>query len=236
MTSLLDTALSIVAPHICKGCGVVGSTLCERCIYNTLRRPYRHCVYCNYSTPSSAVCKKCHKRSINQLDDIIAVGERSGALQRLIGDYKFHSERESAAILAGLLMSAIPSTWDFQQIAYIPTIDNHIRTRGFDHMKLVADELSRYYHKPISQLLVRTNNHTQHGANYIDRKTKIKHSLAIHNTNTSPRSVLLVDDIWTTGSTLNTAAALLRKIGVEHVYAAVIAVQPKHSNKKNKRR
>ncbi len=227
MTSIVDIALSTIAPHICKGCKRVGSTLCDRCICNILRSSYRLCTYCGNAVQNGSLCSSCRRLSSNQFCNIIAVGERSGALERLVGDYKFNSERESADILAKLLENTIPTSWNYQQIAYIPTVPAHIRERGFDHMKLIATKLARDYNKPLCQPLVRTNNHTQHGSSYINRKTKIRSSLVAKPISKPPHSILLIDDIWTTGSTLNTAAALLHRIGVQNVYGAVIAVQPK---------
>ncbi|MDO4271392.1 MAG: phosphoribosyltransferase family protein [Candidatus Saccharibacteria bacterium] len=169
-----------------------------------------------------AICQKKH----NLFTSLYCVGERCGSLKRLVGDYKYHSEIASYRPLAQLLADKVCPANDVV-IVSIPTISAHIRERGFDHMLLVARELARLTGSSVNnKLLYRTDNLSQHTLKLVDRKKLIQKSLAIKTNCPIPDKVLLVDDIWTTGSTMMTAAKLLKMAGVSKIYGAVIARQP----------
>lgn len=232
MLLLLDDLLSLIAPHICKRCGVVGSTYCERCINDTLKETKPFCVYCGALTEKSNLCDKCRKRS--PFDDIYVVGYRRGALKRLVGDYKYHSEVASCRPIARLLCNRLRPA-DLPEdlaVASIPTIPAHIRRRGFDHMRLVARQMRGISPRRVNvRLFIRTDNTSQHELNERQRHERIKGSLVLNAKYIArhgvPQSVLIIDDIWTTGATLEWAATLLREAGVEKIYAGVVCRQPK---------
>ena len=235
--NVVDLTLSLIAPHICKGCGHVGSALCERCINNISANPYCRCVECRIPTKNQNLCPACQNRY--QIHTLYTVGLRQGTLRQLVGDYKFNSERESAYILAGLIYRRLPDNIvDGTNIVYIPTIQRHIRARGFDHMELVANHLSQLI-DPTTRVsrqfnpLIRLDNHVQHGQSYISRQIKIKSSLGAIKPDHPPRRVLLIDDIWTTGATIRAATQLLHSIGIPIVDVAIIAVQPQMVDKKS---
>lgn len=231
MLLLLDDLLSLIAPHKCKRCGVVGSTLCQRCINDTLKEINPFCVYCGAMTNNTNLCGKCRKKS--PFDDIYAVGYRRGTLKHLVGDYKYHSEAASCRPIAQLLCDRLAPTDlpDDVAIVYIPTIPAHIRRRGFDHMGLVARQIRRILPCHVASLFIRVDNTSQHELSERQRHERIKSSLALNAKYIArhgvPQSVLIIDDIWTTGATLEWAAILLHRAGVEKIYAGVICRQPK---------
>lgn len=231
MLLLLDDLLSLIAPHKCKRCGVVGSTLCQRCINDTLKEINPFCVYCGAMTNNTNLCGKCRKKS--PFDDIYAVGYRQGALKHLVGDYKYHSEAASCRPIAQLFCDRLAPTDlpDDIAIVYIPTIPAHIRRRGFDHMGLVARQIRRILPCHVASLFIRVDNTSQHELSERQRHERIQSSLALNAKYIArhgvPQSVLIIDDIWTTGATLEWAAILLRRAGVEKIYAGVICRQPK---------
>lgn len=225
----LDWLLSPIAPLFCKGCGRLGSPLCERCINDILHQPCPICLRCRKRLNSGNMCTQCRKSSAQRLTNAWVVGWRTGALRKLTNDYKFHSELNAAQILALLLQKTLQRAapeLSLGAIVYVPTIERHIRARGFDHMALVAQQLGARLGVPVlTEVLVRLDNHVQHGSNRQERQ-RIVDSLGVRSCAQPPRSVLLIDDIWTTGATMQTAAALLRRVGVLRVYGLIVAVQP----------
>lgn len=178
------------------------------------------------------MCTQCRKSSAQRLTNAWVVGWRTGALRQLTNDYKFHSELNAAQILALLLQKTLQRAapeLGLDAIVYVPTIARHIRARGFDHMALVAQQLGARLGVPVlPEVLVRLDNHVQHGSNRQERR-RIVTSLGVNAGAILPANVLLIDDIWTTGSTMQTAAALLRGAGVRRVYGLIVAVQPEAS-------
>lgn len=223
--SAIDLIVSSVSPHICKGCGDVPLPLCNSCYINYTNDTYNCCLFCNKKLDSGNLCDSCHKLH-PYFNNLCAVAERRGALARLVGDYKYNSEIASAKIIARLLAGSVHEQYD--AIAYIPTIPRHRRTRGFDHMEQVARELGKLIECPVNhRLMYRTDNLIQHEQSFSDRRTKIAQSLACRSVDLSNQHILLIDDIWTTGSTLSVGAKLLAKHGAV-VDGMVVLRQPKN--------
>lgn len=225
----MDHLLAPASPHICKGCGATPTTLCDSCYINYTNQHYNCCLYCSKKLPTGCLCVDCRKRH-GCFNNLLATFERRGPLARLVGDYKYNSEIASSPIIARLLAEAITARYD--GIVYIPTIARHKRVRGFDHMEQVARQLSRRINCPVGhRILYRTDNLVQHEQNWQDRQKKIASSIACHQVDLSGQYLLLIDDIWTTGATLSTAARLLVSLGAT-VDGAVVLRQPDSKNKK----
>lgn len=238
MLLLMDKALGLLSPHICKGCGKVGSTYCTRCIFNTIKRNDPICLYCHQPTEQNNLCDSCCKKH-RLYDELIAVGPRRDVLMHLVGDYKYNSELESCRAIARLLAVRIDGLHLDGDIIPIPTIPSHVRQRGFDHILMVAKQLAKYTNLKVNnKMLIRTDNTSQHTLSGSERKIKIKQSLALNwrydnaadtdkNKLYIPNTAIVLDDIWTTGATMEQAARLLRSIGAQKIIGLVVLYQPK---------
>ena len=226
---MIDELMQVFAPHICEGCGRVGKPLCARCINYIIDQKWTLCVNCNQQmtttelAKSGNLCRDCCKKL--PFKKVFVVGERSGLLQSLVGNYKYFSRRESAKPIAKLVFSSLPSELPPDlTVVPLPTIPKHIRQRGFDHMKLVARELARLTELPKStSLLKRVNNLSQHGANLKQRKLQAEQAFRTNLSTKMPERVLLIDDIYTTGNTTKAAAKMLKSIGVKEIWLAIVA-------------
>lgn len=216
--SLLD----LIAPHSCRGCGHIGHVLCNRCKNNIITQHETFCPNCK-SAKTTSLCSNCP-----DLPPIYIGGERSGLLDILIHDYKYHSVRSLAFPLAEILSHAIPPIEGEVIIVPLPTIGRHIRERGLDHTLLIAQHLARIrgpkYH--VQSILVRNNNCTQVGAS---RTTRLQQASQAYQLN--PRfpinpqaSYLLLDDVWTTGASLRSAQQKLTANGATKTSLAILAV------------
>jgi ComF family protein len=234
MNGWIDRILSLAAPHICKGCGQVGATLCERCNFNILREKYQKCVNCARDLTNAELarcgnlCSSCAKSL--PFSRIFVVGERRAALMKLVGDFKYNSERASARIIAKLLDQAVPPLENAVIITSIPTAPAHIRTRGFDHAKLIAQNFATIRRLKFADLLFRETNSSQHNLNAADRKNLARQMFSLRAK--IPPKILLIDDIWTTGATTTTAAQLLKKSGAREIDLAIVARQTHGTHRK----
>ena len=239
MLLLMDDLLNLVAPHICKGCGQLGSTYCQRCIFNTLEQSRPICLYCGTACKYNNLCPECARKH-KLFNQLICVGLRQGSLQRLVGDYKYNSEVASCRQIAELLQRRVAEATnmaplpDDTTIVPIPTISAHVRQRGFDHTLLVARRLATLTSWSVNnKLLIRTDNVAQHTQRGSALHEAARQSLALrpgltrsHAHTKMPSTVLVLDDIWTTGSTMEAAGRLLRQLGVQQLVGLVVARQP----------
>jgi predicted amidophosphoribosyltransferase len=157
---MIDILLSVFAPHLCSGCGKIGTTFCNRCKYDIKEMPFLGCLLCG-SASKAGICTN-HEVAYNQA---WIIGERQGNLQRLIGGLKFQNMKTAARSLAELLNERLPLLPLGTMIVPIPTAPAHVRERGYDHMLLVARNFARLRGLPLSQVVGRNTMATQHHAN-----------------------------------------------------------------------
>jgi ComF family protein len=153
------------------------------------------------------------------------VGKRSDVLQRLIDLYKFERTQAASVTLGDLLLSVLPDLPAHTVVVPVPTISSHIRQRGYDHMKRIARYVAKKRRLTVSYDLIRRTHTTQRSASAAQRKVQAKEAFAVRKplSNTSP--YLLIDDIYTTGSTVRYAAQTLKDAGASDVWVAIIARQ-----------
>lgn len=221
---MIERLLDAFAPHRCCSCGEIGLILCERCKENISAEPFSQCVFCTKPTSGDNLCANCRRKL--PFEQFWCVGEREGALKCLGDAYKFDCKRAAAPQLADLLDTTLPLLTFLTVIVAIPSSTSSVRRRGFDHVGGFVKKLARLRGLKTAVLLERNKDVTLHLLPRKDRE-KYAEDLFVRTTNPVPDTVLLVDDILTTGTTMLAAAKLLKEAGVEHLYGAVVARQPR---------
>ncbi len=214
--------LDLLFPHYCRGCGALGSPLCERCKNNIILGFSNFCPNCKDLCPSGT-CSKC-----GLLPPTFVVGNRTDLVGKLAYDLKFHSIRALAEPLAGILNEIIPKIGGEVVIVPLPTIRPHIRQRGLDHTLVVAKHFSKIRGDKyrVVRLLYRNSHAIQVGA---DRKTRLKQASSAYRIDSSltidsNATYIVFDDIWTTGASIKAAVRLLKAAGVKKIVVAILAV------------
>lgn len=223
---MLDNLLSTIAPHYCSSCGKIGTLLCQKCKNYIISHPYSSCIICHSLSGYVNLCFK-HR---TPYEKAWCVSERKDAVEKLIDNLKFERKRASCYVLAELLAARLPELPTSTQIVPIPTAPKNVRLRGYDHMLLVSKRLAKNRNLPITPLLSRRSNDIQHFAP--DRQTRLKQAKNFFEINPKyldqideKASYLLVDDIFTSGATINAAANCLKAAGVTNISVAIIARQ-----------
>ncbi|NCU30603.1 ComF family protein [Candidatus Saccharibacteria bacterium] len=222
-TTMFDGLLAQFAPHSCSGCGFLGTILCYSCKNNITSEIWANCVLCERPCGQSGMCRKCV--GTVPFEQIWAIGQRRGELEKLIDEYKFSSKRETASVIAELLHYRLPVIPSDTVIVGIPASSHAKRVRGFDHMELIVKSFAQIRNLTIANPLVRIFDQELHT---MGRKQRIalKDELFALSGRVVPSKILLVDDILTTGTTMSSAANLLRNSGASCIYGAVVARQP----------
>ncbi len=155
-------------------------------------------------------------------DRQFCVGARIGALELLINDYKFKAVRAARFDLVDMLSARIDRL-PGMRVVPIPTIPRHVRERGFDHIGSLAKELALRIDGVYCPALTRNKNTTQVGADKEKRIAQATEAFSCGKKMEPGADYLLVDDIWTTGSSMKSAARLLRANGARAVSIALLA-------------
>lgn len=219
---MLERLLSTIAPHHCYGCGILGSILCEYCKNYLLDEPFLRCIVCDGPTDEGALCL-CH--DVPYLRGW-CVARREGAISKVIDAYKFERVMAAHETLAALLDAVVPQLPEQTVIVPIPTTPKNVRIRGYDHMLLVARSFASKRKLRCSPLLRRRNNITQHFTKSAqERKEQAKSFFGVAPGVSSDVPYLILDDIMTTGATLESAARTLCDAGATEVWVGVLTRQ-----------
>jgi len=109
-------------------------------------------------------------------------------------------------------------------VTYIPTAPIRIRQRGYDQARLIARAVAQCSGLPMASLLARTSNSRQVGASRRVRHSQLRHAYRLRNEYlVKNHTIILVDDVITTGSSIRIAGDLLAKAGAESVLAITFA-------------
>lgn len=166
------------------------------------------------------------KRGVRHLDRIIAGStyDHSPYLRLALHRFKYGRVRSLAEDLGLLLVGAFPLLQSHPDSVLCPVPLHWFRIvqRGFNQAQLLADVVARHASLPVVSLLHRSRA-TGHQAWRGRRERRDAVRFAFDCAGPVPSSVILIDDIATTGATLDACARALRERGAEHVQALVIA-------------
>ncbi len=218
---MLDKVLSFIAPHHCCGCDKIGSLLCDNCKNNINYEQKTVCIVCGRPTVGNCICRHCPA----YYDRIWVVGERTGVLRRVIGLYKFERAKDAYRLIGDLLLGVLPVLPVGTVIVPIPTVSKHIRERGYDHMWLIANYVAKAQGLRCDKLLHRKTNTKQRQASAQMRRDQAKNAFEVRVKLDPSVPYLIIDDVVTTGATIEFAAKRLRKAGARQVWVAVVARQ-----------
>lgn len=220
---MIDRLLSIIAPHICCSCGHENAILCENCFFDITDEPFSQCVDCMQPTVDGNLCRRCETHG--PIKNLWVVGNRTGAVKKLIDLYKFEHNREAATRIASLLDARLPQLPAGTVVCFIPDIPAHRRKRGLDHMSVIATEFAKLRLLKTLPLLQRQTFHSQRG---LSKAQRLQQQDGAFLVNQSPdiENCLVLDDVYTTGATVRAAAKALRDAGIENIYVGLVARQP----------
>lgn len=120
------------------------------------------------------------------------------------------------------MADSVPSLHNDVIIIPVTTATSRIRRRGYDHTKLLARELAHLNHLSYQNHLIRLNQTRQVGSSRQTRQQQLLGAFRVlHPRKIAGKDVLLVDDVLTSGATLEEAARVLKSAGVRHVAAVV---------------
>lgn len=222
MTSVLEKALAIIAPHACILCGNFNNIACVGCVLNLPTNDVSFCALCGEGSSDWHICMGCTSKT--QLRGVIAACEYEGAVKTIIQRYKFTHVRSAYEPLALLLHSALPYFDANWVVTAVPTVSQHVRQRGYDHAHLLAKEFARLRGLQYVPALGRLRDERQIGKTRRQRAAGIAKSFTIKQQSVVfGKRVLVIDDVCTTGATLSEAARALKAAGAAEVWGGVVA-------------
>lgn len=231
---LWDRMLCVFFPRRCKYCGEViepKEKVCEHCKTSLPAINPPICPFCGHSK-SDCSCK--NKK--NYYSSVVAPFYYEGAIVKAVDRMKFHSHSYLCKMFAEDMENTRVSQYaevDFDFITFVPFSKRDEKQRDFNHSRLLAEELSVLSGIECVDALTKIYDvPTQHTLGSDARKGNV---FGVYEVKTKDvvkdKTILLVDDIKTTGATLDECAKMLKLGGAQEVRALTFAVT-KHRKKK----
>ena len=228
--NILKTFIGLFLPKICLGCDKQllrnEDFLCSNCT-NSITFLENICPICG-APETEHGCKVCgnHKFFFDKARSVFIF---STTIQKMIHEFKYNEMTRIAKIFGKLSQEYFEKYQPFDYIDYIIPVPLHRvrkRSRGFNQAELLAREISKRMNWEYLPNLIKRKRftETQTKLNREQRKENVSFAFKINpEYSIKGKNILLVDDVFTTGSTTNSIAAVLKGEQVNKVYVLTIA-------------
>jgi ComF family protein len=216
--------LAALLPRQCFLCAApaAGEFLCPACHDSLPRLAAECCPVCALPTPAAMVCGACLKKP-PQFDATQAVFRYEFPVDRLVQALKYAHRIASADFLGRILVERGPQILP-HLILPVPLAPQRLAERGFNQAVEIARPLARCLALPLETRHLQRHIDTapQAGLPWKERAKNIRHAFAC-GIDLTGKSILVIDDVMTTGATLNELAGTLKACGAARVENLVLA-------------
>lgn len=224
--------LDLLYPPVCMICGRLLSKttgVCRECFGKLQWIKDPHCMCCGkpLHDERQEYCPECEGIR-REFTAGIGVFPYRSIIRQAVLDLKDHGKKENAAFLGACMAAAVRPlllSWKPKCLVPIPLSSKKLRIRGYNQAQLLADELGKKLDLPVRKdiLYRHSGRKEQKRLHRFARKRNQAGTFFTAKTDI-PERVLLVDDIYTTGSTLEAAAWALKQAGVQKVYFVTVCM------------
>jgi len=216
--------MDFLFPPACAGCDRFSYRFCPSCYQDIIAPPTKNC------------CKKCGDFLVEDscphcssnhfmFESIVSLGIYRTSLRQAILQLKFHRNLGLGDEFAPHLKQLLHLTgWDIDQVIPVPVSAQRRKERGFNQAEILAYPLALSTNLPYSSkaLLKTKEAHSQIGLSFSERMQNIQEAFKASSI-VQNKNILLVDDVITTGATLNSCTQALLIAGAKKVYGLSLA-------------
>lgn len=219
--------LELVYPPRCALCGQSGvGIICDVCRRSLPRIEPPICQRCGRSCYWAVdACRACANRKLF-FAKARSFGRYEGNLREAIHRLKYHHFKLLGLALADLMAAQIEDAFfEVDVLSYVPLTRIKAVFRGYNQAEILARRLASQKQKPCRRLLKKTRSTKDQNTLSMRERRRNLHGVfhAIPNVTITNQIVLLVDDVFTTGSTLSACSRVLMKAGAAEVRAVTVA-------------
>ncbi len=222
---LIKELISTIYPNKCIGCGEIideiESLLCDFCLKNIERNNVLDlCTTCGYEN-KNCVCKY----NIYRFNKLLSVFKNEGIAQKIYYNYKFNKRQHYAKYFADemtLFIKQFYSDIKFDYVCSVPNSKKFLIRQSYDHSRFLAEHIAQNLNIPYLKNILFCDkvSKKQHKSSIKERLINVDEKYK-YNFNIDGKTVLLVDDIRTTGATLDECSKTLLYAGADNVYCVV---------------
>lgn len=228
LIGLKRIALDLLFPKRCVGCGREGDFICLSCrqLLTLIKHPV--CPTCGRPHPNGVLCPSCVDWQ-SRIDGIRSPFVFDGVIRQAIHELKYRNLRALAVPLAELLydyLSGNPVPADV--LVPVPLHPKRWRERGYNQSGMLAIELRKLSGLPVVDDCLLRRQHTSpqaKSASVNERRSNVTDAFICRDSRLQDKHVLLIDDVSTSGATLDACAAALKSNGAASVWGMVLAME-----------
>lgn len=228
MNQIREIFLGILYPRRCPICHEIvrerGALICASCKKEVRPIGEPACKKCGkpIGSPAQEYCRDCSKGG-HVYTRGLAVLHYTGKIKKSIYQMKFHNKREYIDFYGPYMAEVLGERirrWDAQALVPVPLHGSKRRKRGFNQAELLAEKVGEELGIPVRTDLVERIRATkpQKELSRRERQNNLKGAFKISQYDVKLKKIILVDDIYTTGSTIDEIAGKLLEQGISEVY------------------
>lgn len=230
-----EACSTLVYPPHCEGCGTETTAreyLCGNCLENAMRIKPPFCNVCSQPFEGAIdgifSCANCNRRHFH-FDSAVSAYRSRGIVRDLVHRFKYQRERRLrhplAAWLAEALEDARIRSWPFDCFIPVPLHPARLREREYNQSEVLAELLEKKTGTPVLNGLRRIRNTTtQTRFDRTERMENLRNAFEMRkNADVTGKHILIVDDVLTTGSTVNECSRILKKAGAASIRILTVA-------------
>jgi ComF family protein len=228
--SLPKALLSLTLPETCAGCGQAGVWFCDLCAAKLSHAHQRGCYRCGRRGKPQRECHHCQELFPRVLKRVRSGFVYDGPMRNAIMRFKYSGEYQRGYDLGERLAERVSGLLPSRRIDLVVPIPLHkrrYRSRGFNQSAILAKCISTAVSVPTGEPLARERNTSpQVRLTAEERLENLNRAFEVvpeAKSEIQGKSLLLVDDVMTTGATLAAAARELEDAGAAEVYGVTLA-------------
>ena len=231
-TKLLD----LIYPPRCFNCDVILKKgefgCCQECYEKLPWVSGAVCMKCGrpVAKKEQEYCPDCQKQ-YHYYDQGAAAFVYTGMMRKAVSGMKFSNRKDSVDFFGYAMIRALERTghlekWQPDLILPVPMHPRKKRRRGYNQAELLAEQIGLLTGIPVNERLIRCVKQTtsQKQLNRRERLKNLKGAFETDDDFPPVKSVLLVDDVYTTGSTVDEISRVLREAGVQRIFFIALCI------------
>jgi ComF family protein len=223
---LQEKLVGFFFPRRCVGCGNIGEFLCVGCRQNLPRLLKPFCQKCGRPESSGGLCPTCWGQK-TAIDGVRSVFRFEGVVRQAIHDLKYRNLRAIAGCLAALMANYLQDNPVCGEVLVpIPLHPRRLRERGYNQSSLLASELGKLIALPVIDTgLHRLKDSLPQARTTTveERRRNVANAFVCRDEKLTGKGVILIDDVCTSGATLEACAKALKVAGAVSVWGLTLA-------------
>ena len=223
---LTELVVDSFFPKRCVGCNKAGSFLCSGCLESLLRLLPPLCPRCGRPQASGIVCPSCRQLQ-SEVDGMRSPFRFDEVMRKAIHQLKYYNLKAISFCLAELLADYLQSNpLPGEALVPVPLHPQRLRERGYNQSSLLTRELGKLVNLPvIEDCLVRIKEAKPQvkASSVRERRENVIGAFTCRDDKVSDKQIILIDDVCTSGATLESCATALKNGGAISIWGLTLA-------------